>query len=80
MSAQAMIGPTPNSSVSDVPDARRPHGDLDASMRRLELGVEAMDILQQLDRKVVTGLLHGGGRLEPSARDVLNIPPSLASD
>jgi hypothetical protein len=46
-----MIGPTPNRSVSDVPDART--AVTDPFVRHLELAVETTDIVEQLDSQLV---------------------------
>ena len=57
-----MIGPTPNSSVSVVPDAATARAD--APMRLLELVVEALHVGQQLDGQVAPCGLDRGRRLD----------------
>jgi hypothetical protein len=44
--------------------ARGPDGIADPLVRGLELGVEAADVVEELDGQVVAGLFDGGGRGE----------------
>ena len=81
----AMIGPTPNRSVSDV--ARCADGVADPFVRRLELAVEAADVVEELDGQVVADLLDRrrrgewsrGSRSTSEALISLAIPPAASS-
>ena len=56
----ATTGPTPNSSVTEVRDARTAVGD--TLLRRAELFVDAAQVLEMLEREVVAGAGHRIGR------------------